>query len=147
MPTGKIRQCNLFPYRLGSLFPCTCWNVNFFKLKPLRSMSGVFDDIIVIPNKNRACTRIQIDSTSRRFWLHCDRHRISVGNLSSTNLPTPNRSARNSIHSVHQEKTLYLTFVCLTVTFLVCHLPRHSSLELGTCEKNVHFYNNSSIHL
>ena len=95
----------------------------------------MFDDIIVIPNKTRAWTRIQIGSTSRRFWLHCDRHRISVGNLSSTNLPTPNRSARNSIHSVHQEKTLYLTFVCLTVTFLVCHLPRHSSLELGTCEK------------
>ena len=30
----------------------------------------------------------------------------------------------NSAISVNQEKTLYLTFVCLTITFLVCHLPR-----------------------
>ena len=68
-----------------------------------------------------------LDSTSRDFDSSLQsRHRISIGNLSNTNLTTPNRSARNSISaiSVNQERTLYLTFLCLTITFLVCHLPR-----------------------
>ena len=32
--------------------------------------------------------------------------------------------AHASHHQAHSEKALYVTFFCLTTTFLVCHLPR-----------------------
>ena len=53
------------------------------------------------------------------------KNRPSIGNVSINSGASRSRSnsARNSI-SVNQERTLYLTFVCLTITFLVCHLPR-----------------------
>jgi hypothetical protein len=48
------------------------------------------------------------------------RSRMSVGNSTAAH---PASSNRNSF-TASQEKTLYMTFVCLTITFLLCHMPR-----------------------
>lgn len=51
------------------------------------------------------------------------RGRMSIGNVSNSQPPAASTSGRNSF-SASQERTLYITFVCLTTTFLLCHLPR-----------------------
>ena len=67
-------------------------------------------------------------SMNARHQSRDDPGRMSVGNISTTQPLMVSTSSgvtsnRNSF-SASQERTLYVTFVCLTTTFFLCHLPR-----------------------
>ena len=54
---------------------------------------------------------------------------VSDGNRSSNNHSLQQQTPNQSSHIAHstissQERTLYITFFCLTTTFLLCHFPR-----------------------